>query len=175
MDTFFPGISKETPVYELLAEHFMDNDTLYPAGSQIAYEGPPSEHMAPLNEAARVRMQAMLDELDEKARQKADLVGRPYRGRMTDLGDLIAQAQSDAKILQDRAQTETIKRALPTVPTGPVPVRPDMVPLADRRRAALAKSKVRASSPPGKVARAPTEPIHRMGRDQLTEKAPMEG
>lgn len=177
MTQYFPGVPQDTPVYQLLADHFLDDDTLHYSGEQIAYDGEPSEHMAPLNEAAQKRMRVMLDRLDAAAREKAELVGRPYRGRLTDLGDLVAQAQSDAKVLQERAQQETIRRAMPVAPdpNKPTPVRPDMVPLADRRRATLAKTTVRHTAPPNQQKRGPGDPIHRPGRDQLTEKAPMEG
>lgn len=166
--------SPETPIYQLLVDHFLDDDTLHYADEKIAYDGEPSEHMAPLNEAARVRMRAMLDRLDESSQRMAALVGRPHTGRLTDLADLIAQAASDQKILAERAQTDIIRRAMPTVPDKPTPARPDMVPLADRRRATLAKTTVRSTTPPPKQVRG-VEPIHRTGMDRLTEKAPIEG
>jgi hypothetical protein len=176
MNQFFPNVPQDTPVYQLLTDHFLDDDTLHYAGEQIAYDGEPSEHMAPLNDAARTRMRAMLDHLDECAREKAALVGRPYRGRLTDVADLLAQAAQDQKILQERAQTETIRRAMPVVPDKPAPPTPATASLSDRRRAALAKTTVRASVPPQQPKRGPgVEPIHRPGMDRLTEKAPVEG
>lgn len=176
MTQFFPGVSQDTPVYQLLCNHFLDDDTLHYEGEQIAYDGEPSEHMAPLNKAAEIRMRAMLDRLDAAAREKAELVGRPYRGRLTDLGDLIAQATTDQKVLQERATQETIRRAMPVVPDKPAPVRPDMEPLAIRKQKTQLKTKVRAFGQPVAKGRATTvESIHRTGPDKLTEKAPLEG
>ena len=171
----FPNISQDTPIYQLLAPAFLDNDTWYPEGMEIAYEGPPNEHMAPMNEAARVRMQAMLDHLDECAREQAQLVGRPYKGRLTDLGELIAQASQDAKVLQQREQAEVVKRAMPQPLTDtPAPGLPTMKPLAIRKQEADAKSSVKAFGAPVAKGRA-TEVLHKMGQDRLTEKAPIQG
>ena len=174
MAQLFAGIPQTVPVYKLLVDHFLDDDTLHYADETIAYEGMPSEHMAPLNEAAEVRMRAMLDALDDEARRKAEMVGRPYRGRLTDLGAIIEQATRDEKVLAERAQTEIVRRAMPVVPDKPAPARPDMEPLAIRKQKTLEKSSVRGMIAPGQKQRE-VQAIHRPGHDRLSEKAPIEG
>src|SRR5262245_34844175 len=173
MDTFFPGVDPKVPIYQLLVPHFLDDDSYHEANEQMAAEGEPSEHMAPLNEAARQRCQAMLDRLDAEAKKMADLVGRPYRGRLNDLGDLIAQSTADAKILRDRA--EAAKRQIPTVPTEAIPMQPALVPLAVRRQRTLAKSGVKGSrKAPPQNTRPVQRPIHEMTTENRVQ-APLQG
>ena len=172
----FPGISDDTPIYELVADAFLDDDTLHKAGEQIAYLGSPNEHMAPLNRAAEVRMREMLDHLEQCAMEKAQLVGRKYTGRLTDLGDIIAQATQDQKTLAERASAEAIKRAMPQpLSDKPVVGVQSQKTLDQRRQDTAAKTTVKAYGQPVQKGRAIQEPIHKMGGDRLTEKAPLEG
>jgi hypothetical protein len=175
MDQYFPGVSQNTPVYQLLAPAYLDDDTYHVEGETIAYEGEPNEHMAPLNEPARIRMRTMLDHLEQCAREKAEFVGRKYTGRLTDLGDLIAEASRDAKSLAQREQAEAIKRAMPLPMTGPpAPGLPSQKPLSVRKQETDARSSVKAFGAPVQKGRA-TEVMHKIGQDRLTEKAPLEG
>ena len=176
MDQFFPGIPQNVPVYQLLADAFLDDDTLHLQGEMVAYEGPPNEHMAPLNDLAKARMQKMMDHLERCAMEKAELVGRKYTGRLTDLGDLIMQATSDAKVLQERAQTEAIKRAMPQpLSATPTPGLPTQKPLAIRKQEIDAKTTVKSYGNTVRQGRAAPEPIHKAGQDRLTGNAPLEG
>lgn len=175
MTQFFANIPQDVPVYKLLVDHFLDDDTLHYADETIAYEGMPSEHMAPLNETAKVRMRAMLDSLDDEARRTADLVGKPFRGRLNDLGEMIAMAAAVQNKNAEKAQVETVRRAMPVVPDGPVPARPDMVPMAVRRQQTMDKSSVKGVVAPGAKPVQRVEANHRPGHDRLSEKAPIEG
>jgi len=176
MDQYFPGIPQNVPVYQLLANALREYDTLHMEGEIVAYEGSPNEHMAPLNEPAKARMSVMMAHLDDCAREKAELVGRKYTGRLNDLGDLIAQVQSDAKVLAQREQTDVIKRAMPQPLTGtPTPGLPTQKPLAIRKQEIDAKSTVKSFGNTVNKGRAVPETIHKTGQDRLTEKAPLEG
>jgi len=86
----------ERPAYRVLdvAGFFGDDDTLYPEGSEIFFDGEPSVEMEPLNEAARVKMIALLEKLEEKGREAAEKAGRPYTGRPRSLEGGLALASA---------------------------------------------------------------------------------
>lgn len=133
----FRDLPEDTPIYELLKDCYMEDDTLHPEGEQIAYTGTPNEFMEPLNEAARLKMRTYLDYLDDCGRKAAEKFGRVYTGRITDLGDQIAQAMGDA-----RAEAQSMPIAMPK--KRDIPQRPDLATPAQRK---LKPSKLLASRP----------------------------
>lgn len=59
----------EIPRYKLLKPLYANADGLYvPEGAEIEFEGPPNEHMVPLNKPAEDRLRAYITALNEGAR-----------------------------------------------------------------------------------------------------------
>lgn len=77
----------EKPLYRVLdvAGFFGDDDTLHPEGDEIYFDGEPSVEMEPLNTAAMIKMNELLEKLDEAGRKAAEKAGRPYNGRPRNL------------------------------------------------------------------------------------------
>lgn len=73
----------ERPAYRILdvAGFFGDDDTLHAENDEIYFDGEPAVEMEPLNEPARIKMNAMLEHLDDAGRKAAEKAGRPYVGR----------------------------------------------------------------------------------------------
>ena len=73
----------ERPAYRILdvAGFFGDDDTLYAEGAEIFFDGEPCVEMEPLNEAARIKMNILLERLDDEGRKAAEKAGRPWAGR----------------------------------------------------------------------------------------------
>lgn len=164
----FADIPQDVPVYELLAPCFLEDDTLHETGEQIAYLGVPNEYMAPLNEPAKVEMRKFLTYLDDCAREKAEMMGRRFTGRLRDTADEIGQALSDAKIMARRAEI-----VMPQVPDGPIPATPAMVPMAQRQAKIRKRSKVLARRAPQAQPQKPVaRPISTLGN---YETAPIGG
>lgn len=159
-------LPQDKPVYQLLADCFLDDDTLHREGEQIIYPGTPNEHMAPLNESARQRMLAYQKHLDDCAREKAELMGRPFKGRLADWQDTVAQVRADTEVLA--------KREMPKVPTeAPALTGVAGNTLAARREKAEAsgvKAVGQAQKPSG---RPEAQTIHR--ESGLTQPAPLGG
>lgn len=120
----------DLPLYRALAPLFLEDETLHDVGTEIIYLGDPNEHMEPLNEAARERSEAYMQQLEDGARQVAQLNGRQYRGRSRDLGDQVFDAMGE----RPREQKVILPRG-----GDNVPVRPDMVPVNKRRLAGADK------------------------------------
>src|SRR5262245_4066203 len=143
------------PAYHLLVDHFLE-DSYYVAGTQISYEGEPSEHMAPLNDAAVKRISEMNRYLDECAAEKAALMGRPVKqgDRTNDVGERIVQDFTDAR--------NAVKRAIPQVPDKPAPLHSGTMSISDRRQQLADKTKVRAQqvAPQPTQGRPQMRPIH---------------
>lgn len=88
-------ISNDKPAYRILAVSgfYGPDDTLYPEGSEIYYEGEPNEEMEPLNEPARVKLVEYLEKLDVLARQVSEKTGKTYIGRPRTLDGALAWAR----------------------------------------------------------------------------------
>lgn len=73
----------ERPAYRVLdvSGFYGDDDTLYMEGAEIEFDGEPCVEMEPLNQAAQVKMEALLQKLDDAGRAAAEKAGRPYVGR----------------------------------------------------------------------------------------------
>ena len=73
----------ERPAYRVLdvAGFYGDDDTLHAEGAEIYFDGDPCVEMEPLNEPARIKMNELLERLDNEGRKAADKAGRPYVGR----------------------------------------------------------------------------------------------
>lgn len=56
----------EFPRYELLAPFYAPNDTLFPEGFELEFDGTPNEFMRPLNEAARKKMAEYMPSVDKR-------------------------------------------------------------------------------------------------------------
>lgn len=70
----------EAPEYELTRQSFFEPDRLE-AGTRIIYHGVPGDHMVPLNDAARAKMEefyeAEFPELDPKTGEKTGRMIKP--------------------------------------------------------------------------------------------------
>lgn len=115
----------ERPAYRILATSgfFGPDHTLYEEGSEIYFDGEPSEEMEPLNDAARRKMVAYLEKLEELGRQAAEKAGRPFAGRPRSLDGGLALAtaiqRSEMSVLGAKpVQTDIIEKiAADEVPT----------------------------------------------------------
>lgn len=130
----FSHLPPGTPVYRLLKEWFGPDDTMHWEDEEIAYTGTPNEWMEPLNEPAREQMEIYLKHLDDCGRAVARKYGREYQGRMSDLGDIVAQAAQDAREDRQAADLGKKPRVMPAR-KGPVPVRGDTVQAQASKRA----------------------------------------
>src|SRR5690348_933231 len=165
-DDPFSNLPSDTPVYRLLMACFMEDDTLHPEDEIIAYTGVPNEYMEPLNEPARVTMQAYLEYLDKCGREAAEKAGRQYLGRVTDLGDQIEIAMQDARkaAAAGQAPPSTLKVEMPE--RRNVPLRPDLVPVGQRPQK---KAKLLASKAPAPQGKPEPRPIHVQGKSYDTD------
>jgi hypothetical protein len=154
----------ETPRYRMLAPMFLEDETWRDAGTIIEYNGCPNENMEPLNDTAGRRMKAYQAQLDDGAQAVAELNGRPYRGRLKDLGDQVAEAV---------ATRPREPRALPQYREN-IPIRPDLAPLAERR--ARSANLVVSAKTPERQRRDESTPIAIQGTnynlDAATEAGP---
>ena len=87
-------VSTDRPAYRILATagFFGPDDTLYEEGQEIFFDGQPNEEMEPLNEAARVKLKAYLEMLDNLGRLAAEKAGRPFISRPRGLDGQLALA-----------------------------------------------------------------------------------
>jgi hypothetical protein len=94
-----PPIPQNKPVFRVLDEHgfFGPDDTLHPEGSLIVLYDAPNENMEPMNDLAREAYEAMLDKLDQSAREVAKANGRHFADRPRSKEDMIAAATEDAR------------------------------------------------------------------------------
>lgn len=91
--------STERPAYRVLAAagFFGPDNTLYEEGSEVYFDGIPAEEMEPLNEPARLKMVAYLEELEDMGRKAAEKLGRPFQGRPRNLEGALALATAIQK------------------------------------------------------------------------------
>lgn len=89
-------IAPERPAYRILdvAGFFGDDDTLHAEGEEIFFDGTPALEMEPLNQAAREKYVALLEDLDRKGREAAEKAGRPYTGMPKSLDGALAIASA---------------------------------------------------------------------------------
>lgn len=76
-------IRSDRPAWKVLAVagFFGPDDTLYPEGSMLYYDGEPNEELEPLNDMAKERLLALLEKLDQYGREAAAKANRPFVGR----------------------------------------------------------------------------------------------
>lgn len=110
---------------------YADDDTLYIVDAdgnypEIYFDGIPNEQMEPLNELARERLTAYLENLDRMASEDAKKLGRTYNGRPRTLDGAIMLAteveRSKISIMGAKEKTGTTERveAGPTPETGSI-------------------------------------------------------
>lgn len=90
------------------AGFFGSDDHLYPEDKEIFYDGPPNMELEPLNETARTKMVAYLENLDKLGKEAAEKAGRPFVGlpRTLDGGLAIATAVQKADMAWMGAKKE---------------------------------------------------------------------
>lgn len=107
---------KERPAYRVLAIHgfYGPDDHLYQEGDEIYFDGVPNEELEPLNESARDRMIAFLEELDRKGREVSEKTGKMYVGRARSLDGALEMAtavqRAEMAIMSAPKQVTTIAR-----------------------------------------------------------------
>lgn len=128
----------EAPRYRLNNSVFLEDDTMHVEGEELEYWGVPNGEMVPLNEPARQKMRAYIEELTEAGRAAAEKNGRNFSGLVTDQGTIIAMHMQDAR----RAAKEAVV-AMPE-DKGTVPVMPhtDEAKSIQRRRGRPPKSQL---------------------------------
>lgn len=98
---------------------YSDDDTLYivsPDGDypEVYFDGIPNEQMEPLNDLARQRLSAYLENLDKLAKDAADKQGRTFQGRPRTLDGAIALAneveRDKVSIMGSRDRVTTTER-----------------------------------------------------------------
>lgn len=78
-----PLIQNDRAAYRVLNPYgfYSDNDHLYQEGDEIYFDGTPNEMLEPLNQLARDRLNAHLEQLDNYGKAAAEKLGRSYAGR----------------------------------------------------------------------------------------------
>lgn len=117
-----PSFAGEIPRYRLNGRCFLEDDTLHEEGEVIEYLGTPNLEMVPQNDAAKKRLEIYIEELSEGARQKAQMMGRPFTGLVTDRGVMLAQSLQDARRSPDNVaivKMPTEKGQIPQMPHTP--------------------------------------------------------
>lgn len=115
------AISNERAAYRVLDPNgfFGPDDTLYLVDedgepAEIYFDGMPNEQLEPLNELARQRMNAYLEDLDNKAKFAAEKLGRPFVGRPRNLDGALelatAVARNEMAIMGARKETAGITK-----------------------------------------------------------------
>jgi hypothetical protein len=114
--------STELPKFRQTNPHgFYYEDTLWPEGTEFYFTDTPNEFMEPLNEPARIALNAYLDKLDEEARKLAEKMGRPFYGRPREFADQVDLIRQDAQQIRDEKDRAATSKMQP-VKRAPVPV-----------------------------------------------------
>ena len=110
-DKIDPKIPTDRPVYRILAEKgfFGPDDSLHPEGEIIVLWDKPNEDMEPLNEMAKERFEAMIDELEASASEVAKMNGRHFSGRPRSKEEMIANASEDARRIQSVSNPDGVR------------------------------------------------------------------
>jgi len=109
------NLNAERPAYRILATagFFGPDDTLYQEGATIYFDGKPCEEMEPLNEAARQKYVAYIEELEAHAKAVAEKLNRPYTGRPRGIDGALeiatAVQRSEMSVLGHRKETSSIE------------------------------------------------------------------
>lgn len=98
-ETFKAEPAEERPAYRVLdpAGFFGPDMRLWEEGSEIYLDGEPSVEMEPLNDAAKRKMTALYEKLDELGRAAAEKAGRPFTGRPRTLDGAVILATAIQK------------------------------------------------------------------------------
>lgn len=94
--------ANEVPQYRILnyPGFYGPDDTLYGPDTVIGFTGVPNEHMEPLNDAAKEKMTAYLNGLDQAHRAKMAAWGRdPNSPRPRDLSDIIDENRPQREVV----------------------------------------------------------------------------
>lgn len=148
------SIQEEPPKYRILstAGFFGPDDHLYTEGEVIYWTGEPNEDMEPLNEPARVQMEAFFDKLEEGAKALAKKAGVEYRGRPRNLEQAIelstiaarrtSTINGDGGIPIMGADKTEIRQTIGKVEQEPVPQTPQQAlkPIQKKGKGALSVS-----------------------------------
>lgn len=96
------------------AGFYSDNDSLYPEGDEIYFDGEPNEQLEPLNELAKTRIHTYLEKLDALAKAAAEKLNRPYAGRPRTIDGAIELAteiqRSGMAIMGNKAKVASTER-----------------------------------------------------------------
>jgi len=91
-------IPQHRPFYRILAGNFFGpDDTLYPEGSVIGWDGEPNLEMEPLNDKAQEMMKTFLTKLDKFGREAAEKAGKHYNSLADAHENAYALAQRESK------------------------------------------------------------------------------
>lgn len=110
----------ERPAYRVLdvAGFYGDDDTLHGEGEEIYFDGEPCVEMEPLNEPARIKMNELLERLEDAGRKAAEKAGRPYVGRPRSLDGALELASAiqrqEMAVMGAEKNRETISPVIKT-------------------------------------------------------------
>ncbi|HVB17292.1 MAG TPA: hypothetical protein VNF04_12205 [Stellaceae bacterium] len=168
-----PAFGGEIPKYKIVSQRgcFLEDDTLHLGDEIIEYLGTPNLEMVPLNGAAEKRMDAYIAELNDGARAKAEVSGRPFRRLAGDQGAILQIAQDErraadaGKLAFDLGAEGRLLIRRPE-DRGKVPTMPHTQPLAAQREANRIKGRnVVSATAPAAAPKPEPVPIRIAARD----------
>ena len=142
---------EELPRYRLIEDFFGPDCVLYHATeggnpTEIDFDGPPNEQMEPLNEPARVKMRAYLEELRAGAIAKAEKDSEENASAASLMAKMLMMMQGLAPVNM-AAAPKPIDIPMPSMPVrqDDIPIRPDIILPGERRpRVETNKATIRA-------------------------------
>lgn len=95
-------VRADRPAYRITpgSSFFGPDCHLYKEGDAFYFDGTPHEGMEPLNDIAREKLRAYIEQLEAGEREVAQKNGRNYFGRSRSVEERLAQASTDAKQVQ---------------------------------------------------------------------------
>lgn len=131
---------EELPRYRLIEDFFGPDNTLHHATengqpAEIEFDGPPNEQMEPLNEPARVKMQAYLEELRAGAIAKAEKDAEENTSAAGLMAKMLMMMQGLTPVNM-AAAPKPIEIPMPTMPVrqDDIPIRPDIILPGERKQ-----------------------------------------
>ncbi len=160
-----PQFNGEVPRYRLNSACYLEDDTLHVEGEEIEYLNTPNTEMVPLNQAARDRMMAYLEQLQEGQQAVSKQNGRQTGPLILDKAELIAAMSQDARREPTRIQAVRMPEEKGMV--YPMPNIPESQAQQRKRGGPRKGAAVVSSKPPAPPSKVKTAPDRVLGGDML--------